>query len=92
MISRGGNKVVCKIDGTALADFGYGYNAVGMITDRTTSLGANAVATTYGYDGLDRLVSESESSGISRTYTYDLGGNRQSKTETGSGSISYTCC
>ena len=43
----------------------------------------------FAYDGLDRLVSEVESSGVSRTYAYDLAGNRLAKTETGSGAIAY---
>ena len=43
----------------------------------------------FAYDGLDRLVSEVESSGIARSYAYDLAGNRLAKTETGSGAITY---
>ena len=44
----------------------------------------------YVYDDLDRLVSETEASGVVRTYAYDLVGNRLSKTQTGSAPITYT--
>ena len=77
--------------GAELAGFQYADNPVGMITGRTVSMnGSVAVSTAYGYDGLDRLVSETGSDGSSRTYAYDLAGNRLSKTEAGVGVISYT--
>ena len=76
--------------GGVLASFRYAYNALGMITDRARSVGTNEVATAYGYDDLDRLASETESTGVSRTYGYDLAGNRLFKTETGSATTAYS--
>ena len=76
--------------GGVLASFRYAYNALGMITGRARSVSTNEVATAYGYDDLDRLASETESSGVVRTYAYDLAGNRLSKTQTGAGTTTYT--
>ena len=88
-MDRPTNIVWRKSNGSTLARFGYAYNAVGMITDHARTVGATSTAVAYGYDDLDRLASETESTGASRTYGYDLAGNRLSKTETGSGAIAY---
>ena len=73
-----------------LASFRYAYNALGMITDHARTVGATSTEIAYGYDDLDRLASETESTGVSRTYGYDLAGNRLSKTQTGAGTTTYT--
>ncbi|NLE42978.1 MAG: RHS repeat-associated core domain-containing protein [Lentisphaerae bacterium] len=90
IMDRPTNIVWRKSNGSTLARFGYAYNAVGMITDHARTVGATSTATAYGYDDLDRLASETESTGASRTYGYDLAGNRLSKTQTGSTPIAYT--
>ncbi len=72
--------------------FTYGYNVVGMITQKVTV--ANSLQTTnlYEYDSLDRLTSESsfspQSSAVS-LYQYDLAGNRTQMVSNGQ-TIRYT--
>lgn len=38
------------------------------------------VTTTFGYDDIGQILSESDSGGYSAGYTYDANGNRLSKT------------
>lgn len=53
----------------------YTYDDGGNLSDKTV----NSVTTTYGYDDIDQLTSESRS-GYSASYTYDANGNRATKT------------
>ena len=69
--------------GATILAFDYQYNAAGMITNRVLTRGSGSVTTGYGYDDLDRLTSETEnqqSEIITRQYSYDLAGNRLTKT------------
>jgi RHS repeat-associated protein len=66
--------------GATLSSYAYGYYADG--NQRTkTDLGGRV--STYLYDGLGRLKSESESTGLSLTYDYDRHGNRSSMAASG---------
>ena len=55
-----------------LQQYDYDYNASGSITSITDGLSGQV--THYGYDGLNRLISES-SGGATTFYVYDAGGN-----------------
>ncbi len=58
-----------------LSEEDYVYDVGGNLTSKTV----NGVSTTYTYDDIDQLLSESRS-GYSASYTYDANGNRSSKT------------
>jgi RHS repeat-associated protein len=75
--------------GSTILAFDYQYNAAGMITNRVLTGGtAASQSVSYKYDDLDRLIRED--SGDSWTeYSYDLAGNRQTKTG-GDFAVSYT--
>jgi len=53
----------------------YVHNGAGNLTSKTV----DSVTTTYTYDDIDQLLTESRT-GYSATYTYDANGNRASKT------------
>ncbi len=65
-----------KAGGATVMLFDYQYNAAGMITNRVM----NGEMTGYQYDDLDRLISVDDASSFVG-YTYDLAGNRTSKTK-----------
>ncbi|MDD5676587.1 MAG: DUF6531 domain-containing protein [Kiritimatiellae bacterium] len=68
--------------------FAYGYSAAGMITQKVTTLNGQLATNIYGYDSLDRLISET--SGTSTVhYAYDLVGNRTQMVQNGA-TVSYT--
>ncbi len=50
------------------------YNAVGNVTQVTEG----GVTTSYTYDNIDQLLSESRT-GYSCSYTYDANGNRETR-------------
>ncbi len=56
----------------------YTFDAVSNVLTRTD----DGVCTTFGYDEIDQLISESRT-GYSASYTYDANGNRASKTLNG---------
>jgi len=51
------------------------HNGAGNLTSKTV----DSVTTTYTYDDIDQMLTESRT-GYSATYTYDANGNRASKT------------
>jgi len=53
-----------------------GYDDASRITSVTTALGSHS----YGYDALDRFISETAAPANSNTYGYDAAGNRTSQT------------
>jgi RHS repeat-associated protein len=61
--------------GTVLSSESYVYDSAGNLTSKTV----DGVTTTYTYDNIDQLLSESRT-GYSASYTYDANGNRASKT------------
>ena len=75
-------------DGTPQNSLVYGYDLAGNV--KTVNQGF--YATTYGYDGADQLVSESNTTGggPSLGYTYDLNGNRLTQTSNGTQTQSFT--
>ena len=77
--------------GTQIASIGYGYNADGQETGKTTTGLAGASANTYTYDEAGRLTSWANSSGTT-SYTYDQDSNRTSiqSTMTGVASNVFT--
>ena len=70
---------------TLIRSFEYDYNAVGMIKRKSISSGLSFTSSDYVYDSLDRLVYESSTASgsptLSKSYSYDLAGNRLSLTE-----------
>ena len=58
-----------------LSEEDYVYNGAGNLTGKTV----DGATTTYTYDDIDQLLTESRT-GYSATYTYDANGNRASKT------------
>lgn len=64
-----------KTDNSAISSESYGYDDAGNLTSKTV----DSVATTYTYDNIDQLLSESRT-GYSASYTYDANGNRATKT------------
>ncbi len=79
-----GNRIL-DVGETTVASFHYTLNTDGTKASETDTDDLGRQATfTWGYDGLDRLVSETYSSYDSSanyitTYTYDLTGNRLAK-------------
>ncbi|MBW2690920.1 MAG: RHS repeat-associated core domain-containing protein, partial [Deltaproteobacteria bacterium] len=71
----------------------YAYDASSMITNRTTEGGGQTAEVSYEYDTLNRLVGESSlTNGTSLhdvRYSYDLAGNRLTKTVNAIG-VAYT--
>ena len=73
-----------KASGDLIQSIGYQYNALGMITNKVMESGSQSTGIGYQYDSINRLVSESNFSSnfppLTTAYTYDLAGNRISKT------------
>lgn len=82
-----------KANGSLIRSINYGYDAAGMITNKTITGGVDSLFLTYEYDSINRLTNEirSASGAPSKTtgYSYDLAGNRLSKTADDN-SVSYT--
>ena len=76
-------------DGTPLYRLSYAYDPDGLATQRVVAASSGVVTNSYAYDGLMRLVAESDSHGNSASYVYDLCGNRLSVTDP-SGTVSST--
>ncbi|MCO5297810.1 MAG: hypothetical protein M9921_13240 [Fimbriimonadaceae bacterium] len=71
--------VVHKTSGAStISSESYAWDDAGNLEEKTV----DTVTTTYGYDDINQLVSESRS-GYSASYTYDANGNRASKTLNG---------
>ncbi|MEE9368506.1 MAG: RHS repeat-associated core domain-containing protein, partial [Pontiella sp.] len=75
--------------GTNIYSMAYEYDPTGMVTRKTTTGGITSVSS-YAYDSLDRLVSETTKTSLVSSaplrgisYSYDLAGNRTSKTKNG---------
>ena len=78
-------------DGTPLYALSYAYEPDGLVTQRVVTSSSGVVTNSYAYDGLMRLVSESDSLGNSASYAYDLCGNRLSvTTPSGTATSTYT--
>ena len=63
-----------------ISSFTYTYYASGSQRTETDHTGK---VTSYTYDGLNRLIEEAESDGLTVTYTYDAAGNRSQMAVTG---------
>ena len=87
VLDRVTNVVYAARDGTPLYALSYAYDPDGLVTRRVVVSASGAVTNSYAYDGLARLVSESDSLGNSASCAYDLCGNRLSVT-TPSGTVS----
>ena len=78
-----------KRDGVIISKYNYSYSVDGNQTSKSDNKGN---ATSYSYDGLGRLNTESENSksrGLTtKSYNYDYSGNRSSMTV--SGTENYT--
>jgi RHS repeat-associated protein len=62
-------------DGSLIRSLAYEYDAAGMIGQKTITGGGTTSVSSYVYDSLDRLVSESQSGSVSSVvYNYDLAG------------------
>ena len=72
-----------------ISSYTYTYYASGS---QKTKTAADGKVTSYVYDGLNRLVQESETGALTQSYTYDARGNRATMTVTGTESyaVSYT--
>ena len=72
-----------------ISSYTYTYYASGS---QKTKTAADSKVTSYVYDGLNRLVQESETGALTQSYTYDARGNRAAMTVTGTESyaVSYT--
>ncbi|MBW4085753.1 RHS repeat domain-containing protein [Paenibacillus sp. S150] len=69
---------------SVLSAYSYGYDNNGnRISVSETRLGGTAQTTSYTYDALNRLVSITRPDGGKTTYTYDVRGNRQTVSDTG---------
>jgi len=68
------SKTVVTSDGTGDEAYTYTYTLTG---NRLSSTGGG-ITTTCRYDALGRLIKETETGGIEKTYTYDAGNNRKS--------------
>lgn len=66
-------------NGATILAFDYQYNAAGMITNVVKDDGSELSVKSYQYDDLDRLISASSATSADQ-YSYDLVGNRQTKT------------
>ena len=71
-----------------ISSYTYTYYASGS---QKTKTAADGKVTSYVYDGLNRLVQESETGALTQSYTYDACGNRAAMTVTGTESyaVSY---
>ncbi len=65
--------------GSANSQYDYTYDALGQVSTMSTG----GVTTTYRYDADGRLVSVSDTTGLSIQYTYDQAGNRVSQNANG---------
>jgi RHS repeat-associated protein len=72
-------------DGTTVASIGYGYDADGNLTAKTTSHFLGASANTYTYDYANRLTSWNNGT-TTAGYNYDASGNR---TQAGTQTFAY---
>ena len=72
-----------------ISSYTYTYYASGS---QKTKTAADGKVTSCVYDGLNRLVQESETGALTQSYTYDARGNRATMTVTGTESyaVSYT--
>ena len=72
-----------------ISSYTYTYYASGS---QKTKTAADGKVTSYVYDGLNRLVQESETGALTQSYTYDARGNRAAMTVSGKESytVSYT--
>lgn len=67
--------LITKAESSVLASFVYTYDSVGNVANRAQNVGGSATSTTYSYDPLRRLTSNSGGP-LPSTYSYDAVGNR----------------
>ena len=84
VMDRVTNIVWTAAGGRRLGGFAYRYDAAGRVVSRRHALGTNVFDRVYGYDGLDRLVADGDTS-----YEYDAAGNRLSKRGGAEGDVEY---
>lgn len=63
-------------DASPLADFTYSYDADGKRLGQSEQTGSTSESTSYGYDGVGRLVQVVLPDGTCRDYGYDADSNR----------------
>ena len=68
------SKAVTTPDGSGSSSNIYTYT----ITGKMASMSCGENSTTYVYDDLGRLITEAESNGITKDYSYDAGNNKKS--------------
>ena len=86
------SKLQYAADGSGMtgATFTYTYDAMGNIASVTGPRGSsNSVRSSYAYDALNQLTSETNGS-ETYTYTYDTAGNIRSATASGQNSVNKT--
>lgn len=86
MLDRVTNITYRTSGGATVGAFAYAYDADGLVTQKVeVSAGGASVTHAYGYDGIGRLVA---ADGV--TYTYDLAGNRLSRSGAGVPPAAYS--
>ncbi len=86
MLDRVTNITYRTSGGSTVGAFAYAYDADGLVTQKVeVGLGGAAVTHAYGYDGIGRLVA---ADGVA--YTYDLAGNRLSRSGAGVPPAAYS--
>ena len=65
-------------------DFGYTWDVLGNLTERTDMTGTRTLTETFTYDNLNRLTSARVGTGAAQTLTYDAHGNITNKSDVGS--------
>jgi len=75
------SSVVTKQNGTKLQSFGYQFNSIGQLTQRSNFLLNKAE--TFTYDNLNRLIKSKQGSTDSVTLSYDVLGNIVEKSDVG---------
>ena len=77
--------------GNVVRGFDYRYNSVGLITQKVTTANGQLTTNIYGYDNLDRLISETSAGSATSVanYAYDLAGNRIQMVDNGQ-TINYS--
>ena len=92
MMDRVTNIVWQDASNNVVRNFTYSFNVMGLITQKVTSVNGQLTTNIYGYDSLDRLISEASlctSVTSVVNYAYDLAGNRTQMVNNGV-TVNYT--